>query len=116
MNHQNDTVRSADRECPICFEDDVADAIAITGCGHTFHEHCIDEYIAFNNSRRFVECPVCRAVIFENLEVVSNADEEERQRQHLQQRPLFNDIETKMIALSLLGFLLLTAMIILVLW
>ncbi len=101
-----------DRECPICFEKDVADDIAITDCGHTFHEHCIDEYIAFNKSKRIVECPVCRAVIFENLHVISQMEEDElqHQQQHLEQH-IFNDIETKMIALLFFGILLISVLI-----
>lgn len=96
-------------ECPICFED-TNRGMVITDCGHSFHEHCVDEYIAFNRSKRYVECPVCRAVIFENIEVISSPQEEERHRPP----PVFNDTETKMIILLFVGLLMLSALIIVV--
>jgi hypothetical protein len=95
-----------DTECPICFDEDVANDLAITDCGHTFHEHCIDEYIAFNKSKRYVECPVCRAVIFENLEVISQ-EEEHRDREP----PVFNEFETKMIGLLFFSLLMISVLI-----
>jgi len=97
-------------ECPICFEEESTETVT-THCGHSFHEHCIDEYIAFNRSKRSVECPVCRAVIFENIEVViDDAHDVERMPP-----PIFDDIDIKMIGVLLLGLILVSVLIFVVL-
>jgi len=46
------------RTCPICLSDDMYVGIRMEGCGHMFHEKCIETWLEREDT-----CPVCRGQI-----------------------------------------------------
>jgi len=53
-------------ECPVCLIDIKTEKTKKLDCGHIFHEHCIEKWIAFQNGaphRIKPSCPTCRIII-----------------------------------------------------
>jgi hypothetical protein len=42
-------------KCPICLDEIVEDIKPYPGCGHPFHEDCIDSWTKLKDT-----CPICR--------------------------------------------------------
>lgn len=99
-----------DVECPICCEEDDVNIVQ-TECGHMFHEGCIERYIAYNNKKRLINCPVCRSIILENSENIETPSQ-------LIQAPIsYDDRNSKqmcmLFACMLLGLLMLLLLLLL---
>lgn len=61
--------------CVLCFEE-LGDATATTGCGHTFHTKCLGDNIALNvgsevGTTRHL-CPLCRTPVCEEVQPSKN--------------------------------------------
>lgn len=54
-------------ECPICLEK-ICGNVHVTRCGHKFHNHCSEQLKSSGHSK----CPVCRRVIFNNKDDMTN--------------------------------------------
>jgi hypothetical protein len=50
------TVADPPQTCPICLSDDMYSGVRLGGCGHMFHEECIETWL-----EKEATCPVCRA-------------------------------------------------------
>ena len=56
MGNLKKTYFSEKEECVICFVPLTDERIAITQCGHSYHEKCLERWFDRNPDRR---CPMC---------------------------------------------------------
>ena len=50
-------------ECPICMERIDSKDLFTTGCGHNFHNDCMDQ-LKQSTSNNTLDCPMCRKKIY----------------------------------------------------
>lgn len=50
-------------ECPICIEKIDSKDLYTTGCGHNFHNNCIEQLKNMTIDKT-VQCPICRKLIY----------------------------------------------------
>jgi len=50
-------------ECPICMEKIDSKDLFTTGCGHNFHNNCMD-HLKQSTNNNTLDCPMCRKKIY----------------------------------------------------
>mgnify|MGYP006087804205 CR=1 FL=1 len=53
-------------ECPICFHPMTPNTSnkLTESCPHTFHKHCLEDWLLSHNNQRGMTCPICSCPIF----------------------------------------------------
>ena len=62
---QNENIRSIPKDvsCAICLDTQSCEHIAFLPCGHSFHNLCIEIWIAKKK-----KCPICKTIVYDMLE------------------------------------------------